>query len=61
MKDPAHHQEKTQRKAIREARREETEKAEEKPETPEVESEEQEGIEIEEQPTLKRPLNRRFH
>lgn len=60
MKDPAHHPKKAQKKVIREARQE----AEAKEEEAKAESEEtpeQEGVEIEEQPTLKRPLNRRFH
>ena len=58
MKDSARNKKNVQRKILREARKEEEpveEKGEEEP-TPEAE-----GVEVEELPLLRRPLNRKFH
>lgn len=62
MKDPVHHNGKTQRKVLREARQE-SEGEELEPHRQEVVEalEEQMGVEIEEQRTVIRPVQRNIH
>ena len=61
MKDPAHHKQKTNKKVIREVRQEEEANTDNPGEhTPEP-ADENAGVEIEEQRTITRKPNRKFH
>lgn len=62
MKDPAHHNDKTQRKVLREARQESSAEAQESEQPqPEALGEEEAGIEIVEQRHVHRPPQRDSH
>ncbi len=58
MKDPGHHRKQTQKKVIRETR----EESKEEPSCPKCNQEDESmPVEIEEQPTVTRSKNRKYH